>query len=350
MLPQNGSFQVVPIKEITLDLENPRIQKFLEFYKEGEITPEAVAMALGKGGDSTDSDSSSSSSGPTTYQSLLESIRTNKGIINPIVLNKKSDGKYVVIEGNTRVQIYLTLKEKGVPGEWDEIPAIIYDDLDPKGKDAIRLQAHLVGPRPWNPYSKAKYLAELRNVDHLTWNEVAEFCGGNKRQIEDYVAAYEAMEKYYREILPSDSDFDTSRFSAFVELQKPNIAEAIGAHGFTLTDFSNWVHKRNIDPLNTVRYLPRILNNAESKNIFLTGGQGSAREAIKLLNTPIPTGTNLEDATMDELMVALTEKFGVLPGHEVTQIRETPDSGRAQKFNDLFEEVQWLAKEIKTAN
>ena len=157
------------------------------------------------------------------------------------------------------------------------------------------------------------------------------------------------MEKDYREVIPSDGDFDTSRFSAFVELQKPNIAEAISAHGFNLKDFSTWVHKRHIDPLNTVRYLPRILSNPESKAVFLKGGRGAAREAIKLLNVPAPTGTNLEDATINELMVALTEKLGVLPGHEVTQLRETPDSERAQIFNDLFEEVKWLADETKIA-
>ena len=340
MLPQNGTFQVIPIKEIELDLENPRVRKFLEYYT-GEITPEAVGMALGAGSNATDNP------GSTTYQSLLESIRTNKGIINPIILNKKAKDKYVVIEGNTRVQIYLNFQDKGTPGDWDKIPAIVYDDLPNRGKDAIRLQAHLVGPRPWDPYSKAKYLAGLRNVEHLTWNEIGEFCGGNIRQINDYVAAYEDMEKYYREVIPDDSSFDTSRFSAFVELQKPNIREAIQANGFSLTDFSKWIYERNIDPLNTVRLLPRILNNEESKAVFLSGGRGSAKEAINLLNIPIQTNTTLADASLDDLIEAITEKFGVLPYQEVVQLRENPDGARAQKFFDLYDEVQGLANEIK---
>ena len=340
MLPQNGKFQVIPIEEIGLDKENPRIRKFLEHYGD-DITPERMYLALGAGGNATDT-----AAGSTTYQSLSESIRTNKGIINPILVNKSPEGKFIVIEGNTRVQIYLKFKEENIPGEWDKIPAIVYDDLSDKGKDAIRLQAHLVGPRPWDPYSKAKYLNELRHAQHLTWNEIGEFCGGNLRQINNYVAAFEDMEKYYREVIPDDSSFDTSRFSAFVELQKPSIKEAIITHDFSLTDFARWIHERKIDPLNTVRQLPRILNNEESKQVFLNHGQGAAKEAIKILNVPTTTDTTLQEATLETLMVVLTEKLGILPGRDVAQLRENPDSSKVQIFNDLYDEIQWIYNEI----
>jgi len=340
MLPQNGKFQVIPVEEIELDKDNPRIRKFLEHYGDN-ITPEAMFLALGAGGNSTDNPS-----GSTTYQSLAESIRTNKGIINPIVVNKRPDGNFIVIEGNTRVQIYLKFKQDSTPGNWDEIPAIVYDDLENKGKDAIRLQAHLVGPRPWDPYSKAKYLNDLRHVQHLTWNEIVEFCGGNLRQINDYVAAFEDMEKYYRMVVPDDSSFDTSRFSAFVELQKANVKEAIITHGFSLTDFARWVHERKIDPLNTVRQIPRILDNEDSKQVFLSHGQGAAKEAIKILNIPTSTDTKLQDATLETLMVVLTEKLGILPSREVVQLRENPNCQKAQIFNDLHDEIQWVFNEI----
>jgi hypothetical protein len=344
MLPQNGKFQVIPIEEIELDKENPRIRKFLEHYGDN-ITPEAMHLALGAGGNTADNPA-----GSTTYQSLSESIRINQGIINPILVNKNPEGKFIVIEGNTRLQIYITLKEENAPGDWDKIPAIVYDDLSNKGKDAIRLQAHLVGPRPWDPYSKAKYLNELRHVQHMTWNEIGEFCGGNIRQINNYVDAYEDMEKYYREVIPDDSSFDTSRFSAFVELQKPSIKEAIITHKFSLKDFALWVHERKIDPLNTVRQLPRILNNEESKKVFLNHGQGAAKEAIKILNVPTTTSTTLHDATLEILMSALTEKLGILPGREVAQLRENPDSSRGQIFNDLYDEIQWIYNEINANN
>ena len=128
-----------------------------------------------------------------------------------------------MIEGNTRTLIYKQLSEQGVAGDWDHIPAMVHSGLSEGEKDAIRLQAHLVGPRPWDPYSKAKYLSYLRNSQHLPLSEVVDFCGGKQREVLDYIDAYDDMEKYYRGALESDQDFDPTRFSAFVELQKPGI-------------------------------------------------------------------------------------------------------------------------------
>ena len=91
----------------------------------------------------------------------------------------------------------------------------------------------------------------------------------------------------------------------------------------------------------------RILNNEESKAVFLSGGRGSAKEAINLLNIPIQTNTTLADASLDVLIEAITEKFGVLPYQEVVQLRENPDGARAQKIFDLYDVVQELANDIK---
>jgi hypothetical protein len=53
------------------------------------------------------------------------------------------------------------------------------------------------------------------------------------------------MEKYYRPLV-TDDEFDTTRFSGFVELQKPGIKEAITKGKFTLTDFSNWIKEEKL--------------------------------------------------------------------------------------------------------
>lgn len=54
------------------------------------------------------------------------------------------------------------------------------------------------------------------------------------------INAYSEMETYYRPIIPDDGSFDTTRFSGFVELQKPGIKEAIAKAGFDVTHFSRW--------------------------------------------------------------------------------------------------------------
>ncbi|WP_407721671.1 ParB/Srx family N-terminal domain-containing protein [Ruminococcus sp. JE7B6] len=46
--------------------------------------------------------------------SLRQSIEANNGIIHPIVVNKQADGTYVVIEGNTRLQIYKDFRKANI--------------------------------------------------------------------------------------------------------------------------------------------------------------------------------------------------------------------------------------------
>ena len=88
----NSRFDNLDIDLLELDVNNPRIAELLDRYKKEDITPEHIALALGTSEES--------------YENLKNSIKENGGIINPIVVRKMADGKYLVIEGNTRVQIY----------------------------------------------------------------------------------------------------------------------------------------------------------------------------------------------------------------------------------------------------
>ncbi|MDO4517455.1 MAG: ParB/Srx family N-terminal domain-containing protein, partial [Bacillota bacterium] len=81
----------LPVDSIELDISNPRIARGIAYYGEN-ITSETMALLLG--------------STSEACASLRESIRENGGIIHPIVVNKRADGSHVVIEGNTRLQIY----------------------------------------------------------------------------------------------------------------------------------------------------------------------------------------------------------------------------------------------------
>ena len=113
-----STYQELDINLVILDHNNPRIKMFLEMYGEN-ISAEAIALAL----------NSSATDGATSFASLKESIRVNGGIINPIIVNHTLDGKYVVIEGNTRLQIYRDFASKNSSGNWDKIRAIVYENL-----------------------------------------------------------------------------------------------------------------------------------------------------------------------------------------------------------------------------
>ena len=288
-------YEILPVHQLQLDTTNPRIRKWIEMYGDSP-SAEQIHLALGAGAGDTEASS-------TTFTSLRESIRTNKGIINPIIVNRRPDGILVVVEGNTRVAIYRGFKDDKVPGPWDNIPALVHDDLEQTGIDAIRLQAHLVGPRPWDPYSKAKYLHHLRNTENIPFNQLVDLCGGKRRELQDYIDAYSDMEKYYRRVIPEDGAFDATRFSAFVELQKPAVKQAIAKAGHDLEDFARWVDQRLIDPLNTVRLLPRLLENAQARSIFLQDG---AKEAAKVLDAP--STASAQGLSLEALARALAQR------------------------------------------
>lgn len=330
------TIQYLPISEIILDKRNPRVAPALESI-EGEPPQNFIELALGQFAPDDDDKGTS-----TTFSSLKASIRAYKGLMIPIVVTPRVDGTYVVIEGNTRVSIYRLLAEENAPGSWDKIPAIVRPDIEENGEHAIRLQAHLVGPRQWRPYAKAKYLHSLYTEQKLSINEILDYCGGNarKREIEEYIAAYNDMQAHYMPLLGQNQP-DYTRFSAFVELQKPQVKQAIVRAGFTMDDFAEWVHNSKISPLNTVRQIPRILGNPEAKKKFISL---DAREAMKILEQP-STNSAIKDASLEQLAFALASKIRNLNWPDVKDLSETHDSQRAQALSDCFEELHDLCKQ-----
>ncbi|HUT04531.1 MAG TPA: ParB/Srx family N-terminal domain-containing protein [bacterium] len=327
-------FQMLPIENVHLDFENPRIKQFTEMYGD-DLTHEQIYLALNI---STGAEGASF----TTFHSLEQSIRTHGRIIHPILVNKEVDGKLVVIEGNTRAAIYKSFLEKGYQGGWDTIPAMVHERLDQAEIDAIRLQSHLVGPRPWDPYSKAKYLHYLRNAEHLTMAQVVDYCGGRRSEVQTYLAAYEDMEAYYRANLGSDDEFDASRFSAFVELQRPNVKRAILRAGFDSSDFARWVIEKQIFPLSTVRMLPQILANKRATEIFLSDG---AREAIKVIDAPISDEV-IRDASLEALAREVIRRVRSMPYSELNLLREEPEGSRVLALMEARDELEVLCQDI----
>jgi hypothetical protein len=269
------TFVLLPVEEVQLDNQNPRIRRFLESYQGEDPNPEQMFLALGAGGDDDDS-------GGTTFEKLKNSIITNGRIIQPIIVNRKDDGSLVCIEGNTRLALYKNFLKEGVSGDWSHIPALVSSNMEASQVDAIRLQIHLVGTRQWDPYSKAKYLSQLRNQQLMPFSAIVDYCGGRQREVSELIQAYTDMEEYYRPILPDDGAFDATRFSGFVELQKHGIKDAIVNGGFTLTDFARWIYEEKLYPLYTVRWLPSILKKPQAKEVFLKDG-AKAATAVGLL-------------------------------------------------------------------
>lgn len=321
----------LPVDSIELDVSNPRIALGVARYN--PITSEIMALLLGSTSDAC--------------ASLRESIRENRGIIHPIIVNRRSDGTYVVIEGNTRLQIYRDFIKSAEPGDWTTIRAIVYDNLDDDSMHAIRLQAHLVGPREWDPYSKAMYLNYLEKVERMPMVTLISFCGGNSKasEIRNMIAAYNDMEYFYRPLCGDDSQFDIRKFHGFVELQNRNIIDSLTSHGYSKTDFSQWMVDDRFSTLQDVRRIPDILNSKRASEIFF---KENSREAKKILAVEEITADKLKDVPYELLAQELAKRMLDMGIHEIHHLRDDSDyAEKLKSLQDAYEEVSFILDEVK---
>lgn len=324
----NSQYQNLPIDNIELDLGNPRIKHFLEIY-DGEITAEALALAL--------STASSTSEKQMSFSSLRDSIKTSKGIIHPIIVNHQGDGKFVVIEGNTRLQIYKDFYNSSHDDSWLCIPALVYEQLSPMEIHEIRLQSHLVGPREWEPYSKAKYLYELSVEEGIPMPTLIDLCGGRQSEIRKAIDTYIYMEQYYRPYVDQKGyEFTTREFSKFQEFQTPIVKRSVIQQGFDEGKFAEWVAEGNIDKALGVRNLPEVMKNDEAKAVFL---RKNLSEADKVVSASKMSKTDLSSYPMETLLAALFRQINELD-YAYIQLMASGEDEAANKKHYLMQQLK----------
>lgn len=323
-----ATLQTLPTSVIRLDKDNPRIKHFLEQYD--EISSELIALALSN---------NSNDNASTTYKSLKDSIKENGGIINPIVVSHELDGTYVVIEGNTRLQIYKEFERNNTPGEWDKIIALVYEQLPEDEKHRIRLQAHLVGPREWDPYSKAKYLYQLSEIENMNLNAIISMCGGDASDIKKSIEAYKYMVNYYKPIaLSKQLDFDVTEYSKFKEHENAKIKKAIQQKGFQPTMFAEWVAEKNVNTAQGVRKIPAIMRNQEALNAFL---KENITAADRILQAAELASADLSEYPYEVLASALHKQLSRLSVTEVENLANDVN------YTEKLERLEFLQEKLK---
>jgi len=324
---------------VDYDHDNPRIAKALEKY--GSLTAERIAFALKS---ATENGSASS------YNNLRDSILVSRGIMAPITVIALG-GRYTCIDGNTRLAIYKELLKTDERKEvdWSKIKATVLQEYSQIDIEKIRVSAHLVGAREWPAYEKARYLHHLRNQEFMDYAEIVALCGGRKNDIERQIDAYHDMNEYYRDKVDEDAEFQIDRFSGFVEAQKPGIKDSIFAAGLTMDDFGSWIRYGNIYRLADVRKLPRILENENSKKIFVDGGPRSIEDASKHLdleeskNKPSNKKTTLESATMPQLVEFLLRRIADIPYSEVRALKNRENDNSEEQIRS----IESLSEQLK---
>jgi hypothetical protein len=267
-VPRKIEIKDINIDDIELDPENPRIGYWSDNQVKNEFSQDEVAFALRENSEAVNR--------------LKNSIEINKGIYEPIWVYKKN-GKFAVIDGNTRVLIYRELREK-YPQDpiWNEIKCkILPKNIDETAKNFIRLIAHLRGVNDWEVYERARMLYILWDKRGYSEEDLRNTTKLSTNQIKRWIKAYKDMTEQFLPKYGNQSD-SLNKFSYFVEFNTPKITQGMEENNLTIKDFCDWVGKKDIKHAQDVRNLKLIFSEKHLAEILVKKGYKYAIEQLSV--------------------------------------------------------------------
>lgn len=283
----------VKVDQVVFDELNPRISLMRDSYisetKKGEFDQKMIEFAL---------------KAQPSFSELKESIRNNKGALVPIWVYPKS-GKYIVIEGNTRLLVYKMLKEEEDTTDYDAINCFILpQEIEEEEKDFIRLTSHLNGHTDWDKYEQAKYLFNLYNVHKYPIKQLAKKTKLKPEEIRQDIESFEIMSTQFYQDYGQDRAF-IHRFSYFKEFVKDKkLRYLMEDLKLDSKDFCEWVGERKIEKAADVRKLRPVLETNKSREMFL---KKDLDRAIEILRDLVPEKADKLYTQMQHLNEMLDE-------------------------------------------
>lgn len=314
----------IPIDKVMLDPDNPRIQFLMDSYvskgiKQEDVTQKQLMFGL-------------RAKTKAKYETLKESIET-KGLLSPIWVAQTGD-HFIVIEGNTRRLVFEDLSKKYAGDEkWKTITARVMPRNTPKDIIAfLRLEYHLGGIEPWDPYERARYLSNLKEQGYTT-ERLARESRSSETEIKNDIKAFEVMRDNFLPKHGAEVDNPLEKYSYFVELVgKTKVKNLINSGQFSVDDFCAWVAEERIPRAIDVRDLPEIFSQEDIATAFKKRGY---QQAMDLLASTRPEIASSLFRDIEKV----TEQIKQLRHYEVTQIRNE-EPIKKEKILKLIEALQ----------
>lgn len=334
-IPINGKLQKVGLSfieldKLVLDQNNPRISFFKDNQPKDNLNNEDVIFAL-------------TEKRPDAFRKLKDSIDNNKGIISPIWLEPLEAGKFRVVEGNSRVVVYMQLREdQPYEKNWQKIMSyILPEKISNEEINFVRLLAHLRGTNEWDAYEKAKYLFKLWKEEGWSIKRLEKQTKLSEKEIENSIKAYEIMEEQY---LPKhlDDPNETSKFSYFVEyVRDKKLQNALEKNSFNVNDFIKWVSADSMLPTGQdVRKLKDIIENKDTRQIYVSKGFSSALQVLEL-KKPYLVSPLFRD------IESTTEGLKNLSSFEIDDIVNEIEGEKKKMIEEL---AKWSTKVLRIIN
>jgi hypothetical protein len=269
-VPEEIEIDDIPLDEIELDEENPRIGYARDNY-----------VSAGQAVSQRDLATFLKQQNLDAYNRLKSSIESAGGAIEMIWVMKKDD-RYLCVDGNTRLMIYRELREKYPrKEEYKKIKArILPEGTDENARNFIRLIAHLRGENDWQAYERARMLYILWEKKGYSERRLMDTTKLSLVDIRRWIKAYKLMTEQF---LPSYAGRDKfSKFSYFVEYESKKITDGMKKHDLEDKDFCDWVENGEIRRAQDVRDLKKIFENKDIAQVLKDEGFSAAKEELGL--------------------------------------------------------------------
>jgi len=303
------------IKDVNIDNlqyypENPRINFIISRYPKNVITQDLIQTELLK---------------LESTKERIKDLEENKGLIDEIYVLRDQ-----VIEGNTRLCAFRRLSKK-YPDEkrWQTIKArVLQEDVSEEELFHILGIFHIKGKTEWDAYEKAAYIHKMIVILKKNIDEIGKQLRMQPKNIEASLKAYKVMsERYLSKNKGVDKQHDELRkfsyFDAFYH-QKELVEREENSPEF-MSNFVTWVKEDRFKNAQSVRDLPKILNNKRAQKIFCACEPENAYiEAMQILHQDKP-------GKVDKFYKKFEEFSDFLDSAEINKIKEEINENRNKK-------------------
>lgn len=258
-------------------------------------------------------------------QDLIASIKENGWLdIDPILVEKRQSGKFLVVEGNRRVATLKHLQRQYQDGAtrlgkldkalFSKVPVVLYEAADERQHMVMMGLHHISGKRRWPAINRALALKRLWEQFDEDADAVCRALGVSKQDFNRSVRALSLVEAY------KESDygdqFKADQYTLFREvLGRPAIREWLGWNDET----SVATKRNNLDRL--FNWMSEVVDTkdgdagsgdlgSESGPVITTPGH--IRELVKVIEDPsalskLDETRSLQEATLSSDLLLKTE-------------------------------------------
>jgi hypothetical protein len=233
-----------------------------------------------------------------------ESISAHGYFLSEPLIVIRSGTRYVAVEGNRRLVALRLLADPSLAAslhladaeKWKELargallPPEIPVVIAGSRRDVAPIigYRHISGIEPWEPYAKARFLADLVDNQNLAFEDVANQVGEDAIDVQAHYRNFRAVKQAERQLrLPTEAI--KNRFGVFTRtLQDSRVLDYLAiprpenvrrgqnplspAHAERFKEFSSWVFGNGGDPVLTdsrqIRQLGRVLASDEGVQVL----------------------------------------------------------------------------------